>query len=64
MTIERVNLNGLWNYVKERFPDARFCFWFSSGELIFYPDGNAEANNEREHSCFKQNGKTVIVEHF
>ena len=50
------NVNLYWQYVQEKYPDAKFDFWYRHGELHFYPDGNSE----EIHACFKHNGEYVI----
>ena len=40
--MDRLTVNELWMIVREKYPDARFSFFFSHGELIFYEDGTAE----------------------
>lgn len=57
---KKPNVNFYWNYVKELYPDARFSFWYSSGELHFYPNGGAEERDDPPMSCFRKNGQYVI----
>ena len=45
------NINIYWDYVKTLYPDARFDFWYRSGELHFWPNGEAEANGESTWGC-------------
>lgn len=54
------NMNKYWEYVKENYPDARFNFWYSAGELLFYPNGGAEERDDALMTCFWRNGKFVI----
>ena len=62
--IIRENVNAFWDYVRDRFPDARFDFWYHVGELHFFPDGAAEKRGEI-WSCYKDsNGRFHIVSEF
>ena len=55
------NINHMWMFVKEKYPDARFDFWFEvTGELIFYPTGKAEDDLRPNCSCVIENGKYTI----
>jgi hypothetical protein len=56
----KFNVNDVWTLVREKYPDARFSFFFSNGELIFYPSGDAE----HEFSATIKNGRLEITEDF
>lgn len=65
-TSAKPNVNAYWEHVKSMYPDARFNFWYSIGELHFYRDGKAEANDpdgDYVSSCFKKDGKFTIQHH-
>ena len=55
----RPNVNAYWDHVREIYPDARFDFWYSSGELHFYRNADAERLGEKS-SCFAKGGTLVI----
>ena len=58
--MKKPNVNYYWQYIIERFPDAVFDFWYSSGELIFYTSRLAE----NPSSCYMLNGKLTIEHSF
>jgi len=47
------DVNRFWEFVKARYPDARFERWFPDGELHFWPNGEAERKGENLGSCFR-----------
>ena len=57
-------INAFWEYVKEKYPDARFSFWWSIGELDFYPNGEAEASDGTQYCCIKENDEYIIKTDF
>ena len=57
-------MNAYWDFVKSQYPDARFDFWYSIGELHFYPDGEAEAAGGSPYGCYKEDDKFVIETDF
>lgn len=58
--MNKPNINIFWDYVKERYPDARFSFWFCVGELQFWLNGEAERDGENVYSCIMKDGKFCI----
>lgn len=59
--MNKPNINAMWDYVKEHYPDARFSFWYRVGELQFWPSGKAEAEAEDVYACIIENGKFRIM---
>ena len=47
------DVNKYWDFVKSKYPDARFVRWFEDGELHFYPDGKSERDQKNLGSCFR-----------
>ena len=64
MKASRPNVNKFWYFVKEKYPDARFDFWYSAGELHFYPDGEAEKAGGSPYSCVVMDDMLVILAEF
>lgn len=59
------NINHMWSFVKDEYPDARFDFWFEvTGELLFYPTGKAEKDLEPNYSCVIRDSRYVIMTEF
>lgn len=58
------NVNFFWEHVKATYPDARFDFWFNTGELHFYKDGKHETSDKEPWACIWRNGKYEILEEF
>lgn len=59
--MNKPNINAMWDYVKELYPDARFSFWYRIGELQFWPNGEAEAEGEDVYGCIVRDGKFCIM---
>ncbi len=57
----RENINAFWAFVKEKYPDARFDFWYHTGELHFYPNGYTEEHFDHPFACIRKDGRLVIV---
>ena len=55
-----MNVNEVWRAVQEKYPDAVFEYWFSTGELIFYKHKNAE----NPSSCYVKDGKLTFTDDF
>jgi len=62
--MNRPNVNAYWEYVKSVYPGAVFDFWYSNGELHFFPDADAERQGNGPYGCIKENGKFVIKTEF
>lgn len=63
--MSKPNVNAFWEYVRSKYPDARFDFWYSAGELHFFPDGNAEAAPDGyTYGCILKDGKYKILTEF
>ena len=63
--MSKPNVNAFWEYVRSQYPDARFDFWYSAGELHFYPDGKMEsASDGYTYSCIKKDGQFQIIAEF
>ena len=59
------NINHMWMFVKEKYPDARFDYWFEeTGELIFYPTGRAEDKLSPTYCCVIRYGQYTILTEF
>lgn len=54
------DVNRWWEYVKLKYPKARFVHWFPDGELHFYPDGKSEKEQTNLGSCYR-NDKGQLV---
>lgn len=62
--MNKPNINAMWDYVKERYPDARFDFWYRSGELHFWPTGEAEERGDYSYGCVVRDGEFTILTEF
>ena len=61
MKTSRPNVNKFWYFVKQQYPDARFDFCDSVGELKFVPDGAAESAGGTPYSCVLMDDMLVIL---
>lgn len=61
---KRENVNAYWEAVTNKYPDAVFEFWYSSGELHFYKNPTSKANGEDVCSCYKVDGMFTFKEDF
>ena len=50
------------DYVKTLYPNMIVDFWYSHGELHFYPSENSDP--ERVHACVRVDGKFIIKDEF
>lgn len=53
MRQSEINVNTFWEYVKKKFPDARFVRWYDDGNLTFYPNGRSEKSEKKLGVCFR-----------
>lgn len=60
MKSTKPNVNAYWGYVITKYPNAVFDFWYSTGELLFYPHAKAE----HPYSCIIKDGKFTILYDF
>lgn len=59
--MDKPYINAMWDFVKERYPDARFSFWYRIGELQFWPTGKSEEEGDDVYACVVRNGKYEIM---
>ena len=55
------DVNRFWEFVKTKYPDARFVRWFPDGELHFWPDGKSEKKGENLGSCYRQDNAALVA---
>jgi hypothetical protein len=55
------DVNRYWEFVRKKYPDARFVRWFFDGELHFYPDGESELYDENLGSCYRDDNASLVV---
>lgn len=51
--MNKPNVNLFWEAVRAAYPDARFDFWGSAGELHFYRCGDHEASGDAPWACIR-----------
>lgn len=61
---KRENVNAYWQVVTEKYPDAVFDFWYSTGELHFYKCLEDKRNGADVCSCYKEDGVFVFHDDF
>ena len=64
MTIKRTDINEYTDYVKSIYPEMVVDYWFQHGELIFYKTQYDFDHMKDVMSCYKKDGKFVIVDEF
>ena len=61
MRKSEINVNTFWQYVKSKFPDARFCYWYDDGNLTFYPNGRSELDDRNLSVCYRNDRAQLAI---